>query len=699
MASAGMPSQILFVVLLTIACATSEQTAQSESRKIEGTILFATVGRTHYAFDIYTVPLKAALQTDQELSEFPATDGKSVNYNGHFIQGHALRPLRRMLGLNAESVDNMAFVSERTGLAEIYITLSSYEAPTESPEIQRRVAIEGGGWDLTVKFSAIFGTDRNQSIRMEDRPSLAGDSLVYVSTKQPATEARKSWTAIYATSLRTGATRRLTPEGVADLSPAVSPSGEWVAVASAGARGWLGETKDLETDIYVFRLSDSSGRRRIVKHGGWPTWADDNTLYFHRQVDDGWWSIFRAVINERLEVKTQRITPPGLHAFTPSVHRNGRWLAVATRRPGSDYRHVEVFDLETGSFIDVTRRLNAETHHFNPFMGSDRIGYHRCRGDGAVEVPAFEKLTSPLQGISLFRVDGSFPKVSPDGSLVAYTGPSFSGLYVMNSDGTGVRKVFCGTSFATAWGPKSDMVYTSNGQGFAAEDADVDILAVYNVSGGPISHRRLTTTANNAFPSPSPDGRQLVFRSGRSGHKNLYIMDALTGEDGGLWRLTEGPWTDTMPNWSPDGRWIAFSSDREDPGAGGFSGFLVRPDGSGLRRVLKSGEGGRVNHAFFSPDSKSLVFTTDYAGVSVEPVSTPNQFQPYGEIFISAIDGSEMVRLSHNGYEDGTPSWSSFSLPVSGCDPSVKRTARCDFDDERWLVVRSGNVSTLSVKC
>ena len=39
---------------------------------------------------------------------------------------------------------------------------------------------------------------------------------------------------------------------------------------------------------------------------------------------------------------------------------------------------------------------------------------------------------------------------------------------------------------------------------------------------------------------------QIVFRSARSGHKNLYLMDA-RGEEYGLTRLTAGPWTDTMP--------------------------------------------------------------------------------------------------------------------------------------------------------
>ncbi len=40
--------------------------------------------------------------------------------------------------------------------------------------------------------------------------------------------------------------------------------------------------------------------------------------------------------------------------------------------------------------------------------------------------------------------------------------------------------------------------------------------------------------------------RQIVFRSARTGHKNLWLMDA-RGEEYGLHQLTDGPWTDSMP--------------------------------------------------------------------------------------------------------------------------------------------------------
>jgi len=46
-------------------------------------------------------------------------------------------------------------------------------------------------------------------------------------------------------------------------------------------------------------------------------------------------------------------------------------------------------------------------------------------------------------------------------------------------------------------------------------------------------------------------------------------------------RMTTDAHSDGLPVWSPDGRWIAFRSDRD----GTWAIYVVRPDGSGLRRV------------------------------------------------------------------------------------------------------------------
>lgn len=652
-----------------------------------GTIVFTTLGRSRYAFDIFALPL-APLSTASTPSaaEVRLTDGASVNYNGQF----------------APSSDSLLFVSERNGSLNLY----SSPVPTAA-DPSRRAALE-------VDDSLVKPLLPWDPIALKDRPSLTPDGahLVYVSTAAPASSPRRSWAAVYSTHLPSGTTRRLTPPDLADFSPAVSPSGEWTAAASPGPGGWAGEVEDLATDIYVFRTSDGARRALAVRDGGWPCWADESTLFFHRRDSDGWYGVYRAKISVTdagavAATTVERVTPPGFHAFTPAVSPGAPGLvAVATRRPGSDYRHIELIDVSTNSsqnrFIELTRPVAPRAHHLNPFISPDgaRVGYHRCRGGGNGDAPLLlENIKSPAPDtFSLFRIDGSFPSFSHDGKQIAFVG--LPGLYVVNSDGSGGRrKIFSGNAFPTAWDWKrKGVIYTSVGPEFSSESTKVDVVAVSLGEDGDsqISIKRLTVGGdNNAFPSPSPDGKWVVFRSGRSGHKNLYIMDAEDGEAGGIRQLTEGPWSDTMCNWSPDGEWIAFASDRDAPGSGSFAIYMVHPNGTGLRRVVHSGDGGRTNHPWFSPDSKTLVFTSDYAAVSAEPVSNPHHYQPYGEIFTINIDGSGIRRLTHNSFEDGTPSWTPYYLKPRDVGETLQASGMCSFQDCHWLNIEEAKTDGL----
>ncbi|KAL6492906.1 hypothetical protein OROGR_032665 [Orobanche gracilis] len=650
------------------------------------TIAFATLGRSSYGFDIY------ALSTTGSSEEIRLTDGKSVNLNGYFPSSSSLSTLP-ILHSRSNPTAHILYVTERNGSSKVYL---DFLFSTTFSQAGSRSILEFPTESTRLQVPLVGDEQADGRVSMKDKPSLVGPNLIYVSTHENPAVPRASWAAVYSTHLMNGSTRRLTPRGVADFSPAVSPSGVWTAVASFGEKGWDGEVQELSTDVYMFLTRDGSNRVKIVEHGGWPSWADDSTLYFHRKCEDGWWSVFRASFkteNNKIivdSVVTQRVTPPRLHAFTPAASIvNKSFIALATRRPGSEFRHIELYNLVSKKFIEVTRTVLPNAHHYNPFISPDSswIGYHKCRGanndpKGSNDL-VLENVRSPLANVSLFRVDGSFPSYSPDGGRVAYV--KFPGLYVMNSDGSGVRNVLNRTAFSTAWDWKrKGVVYTSVGPTFASESTKVDIISI-NVDDKDLSYKNLTLGGeNNAFPSPSPDGKWVVFRSGRTGHKNLYIMDALNGEPDGLYTLTEGPWTDTMCNWSPDGEWIAFASDRENPGSGSFGLFKIHPNGTGLQKVIQSGLGGRTNHPWFSPDGKYIVLTSDYAGVSAEPISNPHHYQPYGDIFVVKSDGSGIQRLTHNSYEDGTPTWSpKFTRPINVEWPV--RRPKCSFDDCYWL--------------
>ncbi|XP_078435027.1 uncharacterized protein LOC144706024 [Wolffia australiana] len=619
-------------------------------------IVFSTVGRSRYEFDIFTLPVpSSSSRNDYSGEEVLLSDGQSINYNG-FFPG-----------------EDSALLS--------YLPDSEL-AEGSSLEVKNRRSV------------ALLRAEGEARFSQRDRPCVSGEHLIYVSTHEDSGVPRKSWAAI-----ASGETKRLTPRGVVDLSPSVSPSGEWTAVASSADGLYTDFNGELHTRIVVFRTVDGSERTIVDDHGGWPCWGDDSTLYFHRKSDDGWWSIFRATLNRDFSVASlDRVTPPGFHTFTPATGKG--FLVMATRRPTSDYRHIELLDLASGEFVEITRRVSPLAHHFNPFVSPDssRIGYHRCRGGrGNGAALALESMQSPLEDISLFRIDGHFPSFSPDGRRIAFV--ELPGLFVMNADGSGKRQVSPGNFFPTAWHPKKkDVIYSSQGPDFSSIGTEVDVVSIALAQGedgalSPIIKKLTNGGGNNAFPSPSPDGKWVVFRSGRSGHNNLYIMDAEEGESKSIRQLTSGPWNDTMCIWSPDGEWIAFSSNREIPTTANYSLFIIHPNGTGLRKVAPREPEGKVNHAAFSPDSRRIVFGADYAGVSAEVISTPNSVLPYGEIFVANIDGTGLRRLTHNAYEDGTPVWSPTFVDPVDVKEALDGGSRCKFDDQFFFDAKGLSVA------
>ena len=150
---------------------------------------------------------------------------------------------------------------------------------------------------------------------------------------------------------------------------------------------------------------------------------------------------------------------------------------------------------------------------------------------------------------------------------------------------------------------------------------------------------------NNAFPSPSPDGKQFVYRTMGEEGQGLRIQNV---EGGPTTTLTTD--YDTFPVWSPRGDLIIFVRQQQ----GNFEIFSIRPDGKDLRRLTSSP--GNDSHMAFSPDGEWIVFTSARMGFKDEAPYTDAP-QPYGEIFVMRYDGKDLRQLTDNQWEDGAPTW------------------------------------------
>jgi Tol biopolymer transport system component len=205
--------------------------------------------------------------------------------------------------------------------------------------------------------------------------------------------------------------------------------------------------------------------------------------------------------------------------------------------------------------------------------------------------------------------------------LMNRIGPTASDLYVANPDGTGEHKLLSvgGFDYHATYSPDGKwIVFTSERTGYGQAD-------LYRVHPDGTGIERLTDDpALDDQGAMSPDGTKIAFVSTRKTYRaNIWILDLktkqyrnLTGQPG----IQGDPMKPNgffRPSWSPDGQWIAFSSDRNtewkghDHNAGWehiqeLSIYIVHPDGTGLKRI--TGEGISSGSPRFSADGKQLIY-------------------------------------------------------------------------------------------
>ncbi len=142
-------------------------------------------------------------------------------------------------------------------------------------------------------------------------------------------------------------------------------------------------------------------------------------------------------------------------------------------------------------------------------------------------------------------------------------------------------------------------------------------------------------------PEISPDGKRVVYEVSRTNwedntfERDLWIADTATGEGH---QLTASKKSSTNAAWSPDGKWIAFLSDRPGQTSGSPEGkkqiYVISADGGEARQLTKVETG--VNIFAWSPDSKKFAFTAE----DPESKATKDRKEKYGEYQVVHADYS-----------------------------------------------------------
>jgi Tol biopolymer transport system component len=248
-----------------------------------------------------------------------------------------------------------------------------------------------------------------------------------------------------------------------------------------------------------------------------------------------------------------------------------------------------------------------------------------------------------------------FTDWSPDGRLIAFDsdqGGAGPVTYVMRADGSHIRQL-------TAPAFSGDPAWSPSGKRIAIEADWGDYPAAEGIWTFPFRHHgligrddavRVTTAAPDAQfdsePQYSPNGRWIAFTRFRSAAESAIFRVRTDGTH--LQQLTAFEENGSAPDWSPDGRWIVY--DTHDvaiaPNAGNI--VLMHPDGSGHRILIAGSDADYNQNPVFSPSGRYIAWALfGAAGAGTPP-----------DIWTARVDGTHRRKLGVAGFAN-KPDWGS----------------------------------------
>jgi len=623
----------------------------------------------------------------------------------------------------ASAQERIGYVTFRPGNWDIYQSASGQAQPTrltDDPALDYDAVVSPDGRWL------VFSSERDGTARLyvSDLSRPGKPRRLFASEAfedQPAISANGKWIAFVSTrdgnadifiapfrptqrqALRKA--KNLTNDPGADLRPAFSPDCKSIAFCSDRATPVLrlpafGFRKG---DVYRMDL-DGKNLRRLTNDRNWngsPTWsADGRTIYYYSATVPDSQTLNKAPSSRIWRIDAdgkdaRPVTPPNEFALSPASMLNGRVAYASTTGDltSTGPAGKPHFIIKSISPDGTDERKEVEVPN-NSCMGpaiNPRSGAIVFHGDGpepaGVPPTTFfdhgswlvgnraTRVALPDRRIDIYAFRGTSVAIRPLTNEVArmeqdsdstthlqisdVTGAHRRDVHVWRPDDPASAQIFT----AIDWSNDGNWLCVTQGRTFGGPNTLADVVKVHP-DGSDFQILSKGAVGNNGFGMFTGDGKRIVFRSGRTGHYNVFLMNA----DGSAARdLTPDTHRSNFPAISPRGDEIAFCSDRDGFPLMGvpqktYQIYTMKINLNGtLEPPVQRTHGPAQNaHLHYSPDGRWLVFTSESGGINdEEPLIRSVIFaaQPYGEIFAMRLADGKVVRLTQNKWEDGTPTW------------------------------------------